>query len=136
MKRKKYFLLLLFIPMVLFSSMLTTDAKSWSSSIKVSNLPTWGKVKDLKNYNTKTTTTQMATFKATQISALLPCFAHLRDSNGFIASEWGYLQKGTYNAKENSAKKGVKYYVSVKTSDLEFGSGNSVTFRFSSDKMN
>ena len=47
-----------------------------------------------------------------------------------------YLIKGlaSYHGKEADAKKGYKYYASVKTSDFEFESGNYVSFKFFEDE--
>ncbi|WP_295132311.1 hypothetical protein [uncultured Catenibacterium sp.] len=66
----------------------------------------------------------------------MPTFGRLRNSNGALRSEWVYLIKGPaiYHGKEADAKKGYKYYASVKTSDFEFGSGNYVSFKFSADE--
>lgn len=137
MKRRKFKIVLFVIPMLLLFTTIGVSASTWSSSIKVTNLPTWGGVKDLNVSHKKQTTTQVASFYTTQVSATLPTFAHIRNSNGALRSGWGYLIKGAvYTAKEYDAEKGYLYYPSVKTSDYEFGSGNSVTFKFSSDYMN
>ena len=86
----------------------------------------------------KKTTTQIASFKSCKVSAMLPTFGRLRNSNGDLKSEWVYLIEGaaTYFGKEADAEKGYNYYASVKTSDFEFGSGNYVSFKFSVDKNN
>ena len=112
------------------------EASTWTSTGRINNLPTYGKVKDLNVYNKKTTSTQIASFQTTEVSASLPTFGRLRNSNGALRSEWVYLIKGPaiYHGKEADAKKGYKYYASVKTSDFEFGSGNYVSFKFSADE--
>lgn len=138
MKRKKIMLCGIAMINILLFSILSTSASSWTDSGKVSHLPTWGNVKDLNRYNKKTTTQQTASFNTSQVSAALPCFGRLRNSNGALRSEWIYLISAgiPYYGKEYDAEKGYNYYASVKTSDFEFGSGNSVTFKFSADKLN
>lgn len=137
MKRKKFMIVSLVFMTIICGSFVAIGASTWSSTGRITNLPTYGKVKDLNVYNKKTTTTQIASFKTSEVSAMLPTFGRLRNSNGALRSEWVYLVEGStiYHGKEADAKKGYKYYPSVKTSDYEFGSGNYVSFKFSADKM-
>lgn len=53
MKRKKIMLCGIAMINILLFSILSTSASSWTDSGKVSNLPTWGNVKDLNKYNKK-----------------------------------------------------------------------------------
>lgn len=136
MKRRKVLFIGLVCLIMSCSSFIVIKASTWTNSGRITNLPTYGKVKDLNIYNKKTTNVQIASFKSSEVSAMLPTFARLRNSNGAIRSEWVYLieSSATYYGKEAEAEKGYKYYVSVKTSDFEFGSGNYVSFKFSADK--
>lgn len=136
MKRKRIMTIGLISLITICVSLVTVEASTWTSTGRINNLPTYGKVKDLNIYNKKTTSTQIASFQTTEVSASLPTFGRLRNSNGALRSEWVYLIKGPaiYHGKEADAKKGYKYYVSVKTSDFEFGSENYVSFKFSADE--
>ena len=91
MKRKKIMTIGLISLITIFVSLVTVEASTWTSTGRINNLPTYGKVKDLNIYNKKTTSTQIASFQTTEVSASLPTFGRLRNSNGALRSEWVYL---------------------------------------------
>lgn len=136
MNRKKIKIQLTVLPVILFLSIISINAAgTWSNSITLTNLPTYGNVKYSYVGNKKQDNGLTASFTASKVSAALPTFGCIRDENDALRSEWTYLVQGSavYHAKEYDALKGQTYYSSVKTSNYEFGSNNSVTYKFSSD---
>lgn len=80
--------------MTICVSLVTVEASTWTSTGRINNLPTYGKVKDLNIYNKKGNLNSNCFFQTTEVSASLPTFGRLRNSNGALRSEWVYLIKG------------------------------------------
>lgn len=132
---KKKLLGLMFVTALSIGTVASVGAASWTTGVQFVNIPGGGNEKTNYNKpNTKSSSTQIASFYCKKRTAVLANNARVVNSDGDLRSSWtGISENKLTKANETNAKSGYYLYARVKSHSIEWGNNNDVTLDFSAD---